>query len=159
MIPCIVLSLAICASPLGDALSAIRTANDTARTAGTLAKQKRNRKAPAKPGAPASKPAPAEPTEQDMVPPPDVARDIERLRRALHAMPDVTPDLVAEAPCASPAVYRENAKNECVVLDYGAGIGLAMLYYPQLRGQSPKPAKAYIHSPDGIWSEVLLGRP
>ena len=74
-------------------------------------------------------------------------------------MEHACPDLVAEAPCSSPAVYKETAKNECVVLDFGTGIGLAMLYYPQLRGNNPKPAKAYVHSPDGIWSEVLLGRP
>jgi hypothetical protein len=90
---------------------------------------------------------------------PEPSADVARLAKALRVRPDVKPDLVAEAPCSSPGVYREGAKNECIVLDFGKGAGLAMLYYPQLRGNSPKPVKAFTLDDAGIWSEIALPRP
>ena len=86
---------------------------------------------------------------------PDVQADIRDLACAVHANPAAAPTLVGEAPCSGPGVYKAGAKNECVFLDYKTGnkTTRAMLYYPQLRGKSPKPAKMFYF--DGVvWITV-----
>lgn len=149
MIAHIAITLALLSTgPLGDALAGARTAAIVAGTASRVAK---DHKRPTRSAKPASRT-----TTDVLATPADHTADVAALARALHVPASVL-ELRGEVPCSSPGVFKQGSKSECVV--YATPDGLAMLYYAQLRGDSPKPARALQHSAtDGVWEPITLPR-